>query len=102
MINTLNTVTAQTKGPGHDLSPLTQQLAKRADANGDGTISSTEFSQFMQELLARLDAAEAAAHASATTPAAAAAQGVESKGAFTPPSAATSAAIAAAVRGLEK
>jgi hypothetical protein len=55
VINTLHTVTASPKGLGQD-SPLTQQIAKRADANGDGTVSSAEFSLFMQELLARLDA----------------------------------------------
>jgi len=56
VINTLHTVTASVKGLGQDSSPLTQQIAKRADANGDGTVSSAEFSLFMQELLARLDA----------------------------------------------
>jgi hypothetical protein len=56
VINTLHTITASTKGLGQDSSPLAQQIAKRADANHDGAVSSEEFSIFMQELLARLDA----------------------------------------------
>jgi hypothetical protein len=38
-----------------ELSPLVEQLAKRADANRDGKVTSAEFMEFLTKLTASLD-----------------------------------------------
>jgi hypothetical protein len=48
MINHLNNLTS-TRTTGE--SPLVEQLAKRADVNRDGKVSSEEFSDFLTSLL---------------------------------------------------
>lgn len=50
MISTVNTLTSTTTAAS-DLAPLVKQLAKRADLNKDGQVSTTEFSQFLTGLL---------------------------------------------------
>jgi hypothetical protein len=42
---------ASSKTTGADLAQLVEQLARRADANGDGQVSTSEFSQFLIGLL---------------------------------------------------
>jgi hypothetical protein len=61
LINPSNPLT-QPKATGSDLTQLVEQLARRADANKDGQVSTTEFAQFLVNLL------QPGALASGTTP----------------------------------
>jgi hypothetical protein len=56
-----------TSSTGAVRSPLMDQLAKRADVNGDGAVSKDEFSQFLGNLLDSLNGARNAASERATT-----------------------------------
>jgi hypothetical protein len=53
------------KNTANDLAPLVQQLAKRADTNHDGTVTSAEFSDFLSKLVQSIDETP---QAPATTP----------------------------------
>ncbi|MEO7191684.1 MAG: hypothetical protein ABI051_11580 [Vicinamibacterales bacterium] len=53
MINTFNL----DKASASALAPLVEQIAKRADANKDGNVSTSEFAQFLTDLLTRTTAA---------------------------------------------
>lgn len=46
-----NVTNIHTKTTGADLTQLVEQLAKRADANRDGQVSTSEFAQFLVGLL---------------------------------------------------
>ncbi|HVT47963.1 MAG TPA: EF-hand domain-containing protein [Vicinamibacterales bacterium] len=59
MINPLDS-TSTTTG----VSPLIEQIAQRVDANGDGSISTSEFSSFLTNLLQSISQA---AHGTAST-----------------------------------
>ncbi len=50
MSNTITPLTSP-KTTGSDLTQLVEQLAKRADANKDGQVSTSEFAQFLVGLL---------------------------------------------------
>lgn len=56
-INVINSL----KTTGDDLAPLVEQLAKRADADGDGKVSSSEFSNFLGQLIESLTGGDGAA-----------------------------------------
>ena len=43
------------KGSAAELAPLVEQLAKRADTNRDGKVSSAEFSDFLTKLMQSID-----------------------------------------------
>jgi hypothetical protein len=43
------------KGAAAELAPLVEQLAKRADSNRDGKVSSSEFNDFLTKLMQSID-----------------------------------------------
>ena len=55
MINALTTHLATT-GTDNARSPLIDQLARRADANRDGNVTSAEFNNFLSGLMESLEA----------------------------------------------
>lgn len=55
MINALTTHLATT-GTENARSPLIDQLARRADANRDGNVTSAEFSHFLSGLMESIEA----------------------------------------------
>ncbi len=50
-MSNLPSLTTPVKTTGSDLTQLVEQLAKRADANKDGQVSTSEFAQFLVNLL---------------------------------------------------
>jgi hypothetical protein len=50
-VSNLPSITTTPKTTGSDLTQLVEQLAKRADANKDGQVSTSEFAQFLVNLL---------------------------------------------------
>lgn len=67
MINT-NALTTN-KTTGADLTQLVEQLAKRADANRDGQVSTSEFAQFLVGLLQQTSDAGTTISSPTTAPA---------------------------------
>ena len=55
MLNNLN-ITALLKS---ELAPHVDRLAKRADSNGDGHLSRSEFSEFLADVVRKLELADA-------------------------------------------
>ena len=55
MLNNLN-VTALLKS---EFAPHVDRLAKRVDANGDGHLSKSEFSEFLADVVRKLELADA-------------------------------------------
>ena len=55
MLNNLN-VTALLKS---ELAPHVDRLVKRADSNGDGHLSRSEFSEFLADVVRKLELADA-------------------------------------------
>ena len=60
MLNNLN-VTALLKS---ELAPQVDRLVKRADSNADGHLSKTEFSEFLADVVRKLELADAEAASS--------------------------------------
>ena len=56
-----------TRGVASELAPLLQQLAKKADTNRDGQVSSTEFTDFLGKLMQSLDESQRVASGSPTS-----------------------------------
>jgi hypothetical protein len=55
VLNNLN-VTALLKS---EFAPLVDRVVKRADANGDGHLSKSEFSEFLADVVRKLELADA-------------------------------------------
>jgi hypothetical protein len=62
MINPLDSTSTTTS-----VSPLIEQIARRVDANGDGSISTSEFSSFLTNLLQSISQAAQGTASTSTT-----------------------------------
>lgn len=67
MINTIQTLIGPA-APAAERSPLVDQLARRADANHDGQVTSAELAGFFADLMQALDDDQSAQRAPAAAP----------------------------------